>query len=395
MTRRALAHSCLAAVTLMSCANFARAGVWVTDPVLGLAAEFSTNPGLLVAAHTVETHGAVLIDAPTSYHANSMSLTVLPSLRITDSSGYSSLASDYEHLTVAGELDGERNTLTATAQVARDSSLYYDYLFSGSTGVRRDTTRADVTWVRALTERFDFNADVSSSRVLYGQSSSFTGLTDYRYSSANPTLLWNTNERTTLTVQGGIGLYDSLDRTTRSVNSNIGLGFKRQLNELWSLSATTGYSRESNMISEYYGPFLLGVFKATDVGTVFSADVTHQGALLKVTGTASRSLVPTGFSFLARQDAYQLGFEYPRTERWTFAGHVRRLTSIEPQAFGPASNQSYIDSGLSASWLFTEKWSLTLRATWVSEKYTPPGVTVAATGFTVQLSRHFNTIKWQ
>jgi hypothetical protein len=375
--------------------NPGKAGVWVTDPVLGLAAEYSTNPGLLLAPHTAETHGAVLIDAPTTYHANSVSLTIQPSFRLSDSSGYSSLASDYEHLTVAGEIDDERSTVTATGEAARDSSLYYDYGFNGSTGVRRDTTRVDVAWVRTMTERLTFNADVNSSRVLYGPSNSLTTLTDYRYSSANPTLAWNASERMTLTVVGGIGLYDSSNGATKSVNSTLELGFKRQLTELWSVSANAGYSRETNTILEYYGPFLLGTFKATNIGTVFSADVTHQGPLLKVTGTASRSLVPTGFSFLAQQDSYQLGFEYPRTERWTFAGHVRRLTSVEPQAFGPTVNQSYLDSGLSAAWLFTEKWTLTMRASWVNAKYTPSDVGVAASGFTLQLSRHFNTLKWQ
>src|ERR1700692_3469327 len=98
MTRRARALSCLAAISVMSFANPGNAGVWVTDPVLGLVAEYSTNPGLLAVDHTAETHGAVLLDAPTAYRANAFSLTLQPSFRVSDSSGYSSLASDYEHL---------------------------------------------------------------------------------------------------------------------------------------------------------------------------------------------------------------------------------------------------------------------------------------------------------
>ncbi len=342
MTHRGLPRNCLL-VAAMCMGSGAKAGVWVTEPVLGLAAEYSTNPALLYATHTAETHGAVLIDTPTTYHADSVSLLVQPSFRISDSSGYSSLASDYAHMTVKGEIDSERNSVAVTGQIARDSSLYYNYGVNGNTGVRRDTSLADVAWVRSLTERLNFNLETNSSRVLYGKSGSFT---------------------------------------------------TRKLTELWAVSANAGYSRETNTIEEYFGPFLLGTFRATNTGTVFMANVTRQGPLLDVTAAASRSLVPSGFSFLSLQNSYQLSFHYPRTERWTFDGHVRWLKSQEPQVSGPTADQSYLDLGLSAAWLFTEKWTLTLRASRVTAKYTPPSINVGASGFAIQLSRHFDPVKW-
>jgi hypothetical protein len=394
MTRRGLPRNCLL-MAAMCMSNGAVAGVWVTEPVLGLAADFSTNPALLYVDHTAETRGAVLIDAPTSYHADSISVTVLPSFRISNSSGYSSLTSDYAHLALKGEVDSERSSLTVTGQLARDSTLYYNYGLNGSTGVRRDTAAVDLSWMRALTERLNFNVDVTSSRVVYGNSASFTTLTDYRYTSVAPALSWNAGARTTLTIVSDAGLYESADGTTKSFNSDLQFGIARQLNELWTLNATAGYSRETNSIKEYFGPFLLGSFRSTNSGTVFTANVTRQGQLASVTAAASRSLVPTGFSFLSLQDSYQVSFHYPRTERWTFDGHVRRLESSEPQVLGSTVDQSYLDLGLSAAWLFTEKWTLTLRASRVTAKYTPPVIEAAASGFTVQLSRSFDPIKWQ
>jgi hypothetical protein len=392
MMQRGLPRNCLF-LAAMCMGSGAKAGVWVTDPVLGLAADYSTNPGLRYAAHTAETHGAVLIDTPTTYHADSVSLSVQPSVRISDSSGYSSVASDYAHLAVRGEIDSDRNSVAVTGQIARDSSLYYNYGLNGSAGVRRDTSMADVAWVRALTERLNFNVEVNSSRVLYGQSGTFTRLTDYRYTNAVPSLAWKTSERTTLTLVGGVGLYQSADLRTKSVNSNLELGFTRQLTELWAISTNAGYSRETNTIEEYFGPFLLGTFRATNTGTVFTANVTRQGPLLGVTAAASRSLVPSGFSFLSLQNSYQLSFHYPRTERWTFDGHVRWLKSQEPQVLGPTVDQSYLDLGLSAAWLFTEKWTLTLRASRVTAKYSPT-IDVGAGGLTIQLSRRFDPVKW-
>jgi len=388
------ARHCLAAAA-MCVASVARSGVWGTDPVLGVSADFSTNPGLLDVDHTSETHAAVLIDAPTAYIADSVKFSVDPSFRISNSSGYSQLASDYAHLTFAGEIDSERNTLAVTGEIARDSSLYYNYSLNGSAGVRRDTTLADVTWKRSLTERLNFNLDVDSSRVLYGETSGIETLTDYRYTSAAPTISWNASERTTLMMEGSVGLYDSINGTTKSVNSNLELGFTRQLDQLWTLTANAGVSRETNAIDEYFGPFLLGTFKSANTGGVFSANLTRQGQLLAVTAAASRTLVPSGFAFLARQDSYQIGFDYPSTERWTFDGQVRWLKSLEPQVLGPTVDQSYLDITLSAVWLFTEHWTFTMRASHVTAKYTPPTVDVAASGVTLELSRKFNHIDWR
>src|ERR1700730_12305291 len=96
------------ALAMMSLASVSRAGVWGTEPVIGVAADHSTNPALLQAYHAAETHGALLLDSPTTYNADAVKFSVLPSFRLIDSSGYSSLASNYARLNVFGEIDGER-----------------------------------------------------------------------------------------------------------------------------------------------------------------------------------------------------------------------------------------------------------------------------------------------
>lgn len=388
MIRGRPALLCFTAVA-MCIASASRAGVWGTDPVLGLSSDYSTNPGLLYIDHTAETHAALLIDVPTTYVADAVKFSVLPSFRISNSSGYSSLASDYEHLTLIGEFDTERSTLTATGQLARDSSLYYNYYFNGSTGVRRDSALADLNWVRALTERWNLNVDVDSTRVQYGHSITYTTLTDYRYSSAAPSISWSANERSSFSLQAGIGDYNSLDGLTRSINSNVQLGFKRQLDELWNLSASAGVSRETDKIKTFFGPF-----DSTADGTVFAANVTRQGERLAVSGQASRSLVPSGYAFLSRQDTYQLSASYPTSERWTFNGHVRWLRAENPQLLAPTIDQSYLELGLSAVWLFTEHWTATFMASYVTDKVSPPPTHVDASGFSIQLARHFNHIAW-
>src|SRR5580698_2864614 len=130
--RRAPGYLCLA---VMIQSSAARAGVWGMDPVLGAVVDYSTNPGLLFQGHAPQTNGAALIDAPTTYNGDAFKFSILPSFRIGNSNGYSSLASDYEHLNVKAEWDNERGSLTAAAGVSRDSSLYYNYLIDGGAGV--------------------------------------------------------------------------------------------------------------------------------------------------------------------------------------------------------------------------------------------------------------------
>jgi hypothetical protein len=394
MTQRASARARLVAVAAMSVAESARAGVWSTEPVLGLQTDYSTNPNLVIADRTATVDGAVLIDAPTTYRANAWNFALRPTFRFTDNSGYSSLVSNYEHLTAAGEFDSERSSLTVTALTERESSLYQGYHFNGSIGVRQDTALADVAWIHALTERLNFNADVSYSRVRYGQSNGLATLTDYTYSSASPSFSWQASERTTLTMLGGFNLYNSLDGTTRSTDSNFEVGFVRQLSELWTLGAKAGVSRENNQIKEYFGPFLLGTFTSTNSGTVYSGNLTRQGTRLTTTATASRSLVPTGFAFLAHRDRYDLQASYQYSERWTLGGYIRYRREQNPQLFVLTVDTKYTDLGLSASWLMTEHWTVTVTASHIAEKYGPPDVHVAETALSVQLARKFNRIEW-
>jgi hypothetical protein len=394
MTSCASARACLSAVAAISFAGFAHAGIWYTEPVLGLAADYSTNPQLLEAAHTATGDAAILLDSPTTYSADAAKLVIDPSFRFSDNSGYASLVSDYEHLTVGGELDSERNSLKATAAAERDSSLYQDYALNGSIGVRQDTALADVTWLRSLTERLSFSLDANYSRVRYGESNGAATLTDYKYTSASPQLSWKAGEATTLTLLGGYSVYDSLDGTTQSDDANLEAGFVRQLGELWTLTVDVGSSRESNQIKEYFGPFYLGTFKATENGAVFSGNLSRQEALTNTTLTASRKLTPSGFSFLSRRDLYELLESYAYSARWTLQGYVRLRKQQDPQFFAPTVERKYFDVGASAAWLVTEHWAVTFSASHVAEKYSPPSFSVAESQISVELARHFNRIVW-
>jgi hypothetical protein len=405
MIRGRSALRCLwfAAMMRLSCAQ---AGVWGIDPLIGVVGDYSTNSQLLDVPHTAQTEGAILLNAPTTYNGNGLELFVTPSFRISNSTGYSSVTSDYERLNVKGELDTDRDVLSAAAGVSRDSSLYYDYLTDGGTGVRRDLWTADLNWDRKLTERMEFDTDVGTTQVRYARGSGISTLTDYKYTSISPTLGWDSSERGRLTVEASVGRYDSLDGSTSSRNANLQAGFVRRLSEIWSLTSTAGYSRSLNRLDgdeEFVeltpnGPVLALVpfrLESAQSGTVYSLDLSRKGERLSLDATASRQLTPTGFEYLALVTAYELTTTYAYSERLSFSSDVRYMNSKAPQQQGPRIESTPRYVGISASWRWTERWTATIGASYVTERYTPPSVNVSSSEVSITLSRQFDHIKFQ
>jgi hypothetical protein len=415
MTRGRWACSCLAAVS-MCMASSVRAGVWGTDPVVGIVGDYATNPALLETPHTAESNGALLLDAPTNYVGDGVGFFVIPDFRLSSSQGYASLASDYEHLTLKGELDTERSTLTATAGIYQDSSLYQDYLsngsgylFNGSTGVKRDTLTADLNWDRNLTERLEFDTDVNSMQVKYGQAAAGVGtLTDYRDTNIAPTLSWVSSERNKWTLSANVGRYNSFDEvfeSSESRSANLQVGLVRNLNEIWSLTASAGYSRALNrenfdeefLVITPEGPAIEIVpirEESAQNGTVYSADLNRKGERLSFDVIASRQLMPTGYAFLSQQNLVKVAATYTYSDRWSFGAGAYYQQARNPQLQGGIITQTPKSISLSASWRWTEFWTVTFAASRITELFQPPGLTVASTEVSIKISRQFNHIKF-
>jgi hypothetical protein len=375
--------------------------VWGSQPVVGVSADYSSNPALLNAPDTGEEHGALLLDAPTSYVGDRSKFSISPSFRFSNAQGYSSLDSDYEHLKVSEELDTDRSVFTATGGAARDSSLYHDYILNGSSGVERNSILADLNWDRKLTERLDLDGDLNATRVRYAAGVGVATLSDYRYASFAPSLAWNESELLKWSVSGSVGRYNSLDGLTESTSASLQLGFVKQLSELWSVAGSGGYSRAKNqenteeeeIVFTQNGPELVIIpihLASTQTGTVFLATVTRQATLLNLSATASRQLTPSGFAFLSRQVSYGLAASYPLSPRWSLSGNVSQVTYQQPQ-FGSAPDDVRVRSlGLSALWQWTEHWTITMNASAVFEHYGSPAVMVDSSGVSIEIARHFD-----
>ncbi len=375
------------------------------DPVLGVIGDYSTNPALLETGRTAEANGAVLLDAPTAYNGNGFEFFVLPSFRLSNSEGYSSMASDYEHLNLKGEFDTERSTWTMAAGANRDSSLYADYLANSSVGVRRDSLTADLNWDRHLTERLELDTDVTTMQMRFVQAAGISNLTDYKDTNISPTLSWISGERGKFTLSASVGRYDALDVSSESRSANLQVGFVHKLSESWSLTANAGYSRALNRLSfaeEFYvlTPEGLAIQsipineESAQNGTVYSVDLGRKGERLSFDAIASRTLAPTGYAFLSRQNLVQLTATYTYSERWSYTASAYYAQAQDPQLQGGIINQAAKNISLGANWRWTEFWTVTLSALRVEDRFQPPGNDLGSSEVSIKISRQFNHIKF-
>jgi hypothetical protein len=364
------------------------AGPWSTQPLIGVAAEYASNPELVAFGARSETHAALFVDLPVNYDLDSVHFSVIPRVRYGGASGYSSLTSNYYHLDASAQFTNEFGSLTYTGAQYRDSSLFYAGELANGIGVRRDTSTADVNWQRAISERLQFQLDANTARTLYAQNTALAYLVDYRYSSVAPAVAYSVNERDTLRLIGSVGRYKSLNGFTDSNSDNLQLGFDHQLTELWKLTATAGYSKSINRYHYYFG-----TFDSTQTGGVYSANLSRQSDVFTVTAGATRALTPTGYAFLSRQDTVNVLANYNYSERWTFGTSATWQNVADPVVTGGTNRRRFYNADVSASWRWTEQWMLTLHVSRLEQQYAAqlgrPPVNPTSNDVRFQISRQF------
>jgi len=393
---------CFCVGAVVALADPARAGVWGSQPVIGIAGDYYTNPDLLAIQNTAESHGDLLVDAPTSYVGDGYKFTAQPSFRVSNAQGYSSLDSDYEHLNLINEFDGPLSTLIINTGASQDSSLYRDYLLNGSRGVRRDGLSGDINWDRLLTERLECDVDGSWSRVEYAHTTGLQTLVDYKFASLSPGISWAMSERGKLTLSTAVSRYDSLDGLTRSLGGNAQIGFTQRLTEAWSMTATAGYSRANNTahveVPEYvvtpFGIFVVFVperLESHQNGSIYDVTAERKGERWTIDAVVSRLLTPTGFAFLSQQQTYELKATWNASERWVLSGDLRRVTYRQPSTTDTGIDDLRLDNvNLAATWQWTDHWTATFQVTRVMEKINFPSRGLDSSGVSVQIARHFD-----
>lgn len=374
-------------VSLSGAAGRVFAGPWSAQPLIGVSGEYASNPQLIASRARSETHAALIIDCPVNYDLDTVHFAVVPRVRYGGATGYSSVASNYYHLDASAQFSDEFGSLTFTGTQYLDSSLLYAGELSNGIGVRRNTSTADVNWRRSISERLQFQFDANTARTRYAQTVS-ANLVDYRYSTLAPAFAYGVNERDTLRFLGSVSRYKSLNGLTDSDSANIQLGLDHHLNELWKLSTSAGYSKSTNRYHYFFAPL-----EYTQKGTVYSANLTRQGEVLTMTASASRALAPTGSAFLSRQDTVNAFANYSYSDRWTFGASATWQNVADPVITGGSAHRRFYNAYLSATWHWTEQWTLGLQVSKVGQQFAPqlgrPLVSPTSNGVRLDISRQF------
>jgi len=358
------------------------------QPVVGVAAEYASNPALATVNAPSETHGALLLDVPVNYDLDTVHFAIRPNVRYSDVTGYSSVTSNYLHLDASAKIASELDTLALTGALYQDSSLLYAGEISNGVGVRRDTASLDLNWQHTLTERSQFQLDGDAVRTRFAQSTQMSSLVDYSYGTLSPAFSYAVSEASTLRLIGGVSRYKSLNGFTASNSDSLQLGWDKHIDELWTLSATAGYSKSTDKYN--YGFFSLDT---SQDGAVYSLNLTRQTEKLAATFGASRALTPTGFAFLARQDSVNGLLTYNYSERLICSAGITWADVEEPMLTGGSSTRQFYNGILSANWHWTEQWVLTLYVSKITQEFgTQPGqhaLSPTSDGVSFEISRQF------
>ena len=235
-------------MTLACIGNRVMASPWSTEPTIGVIGAVLLGPGAAPRHRAFGFERSPTLLLPVNHDEDAFHFAVTPNIRYGNASGYSSLTSNYFHLDASAQLASELGTTTLAGALYRDSSLLYAGELANGVGERRDTSSLDLKWDRELTERLEGQADISTTRTLYGQLSDnlFNPLVDYRYSQFSPGAVYLLTERDTLHAIGQVSRYQSLNDVSESDSYSLQVGYDRRLSEIWTLKTTAGYARASD-----------------------------------------------------------------------------------------------------------------------------------------------------
>jgi hypothetical protein len=371
------------------------ASTWTIEPLLGVSADYTSNPELRPNNGRAEDHIAALVDLPVRFDDDELEWTFRPNGRLSNSRGYSSLASSYLHVDSGLQYSDDRDTLNLQSEYARDSSLYFAGALVEGLGVRRDTELFNGEWTHLLTERLQLQLDGSWTKVIYDEPHTLGLLVDYRYLSGGPSLIYNLTERDTVKLNYSNARYDSLNGLTESRPQSLDLGFARLLSEVWTVNVSAGYSRSPDSQKEYFGPFYLGTLDSTQTGANYSVLVSRHGENLNLSTEVTRALTPTGFAYLSHQDAIKLTATYQGSERLDYSlSSVWQRSRNAEVSLGGVFNQRevtvrYLNASFTINWHLTQQWTLATHFVAVNQHYTPPSIGASSAGISFDLVRQF------
>jgi hypothetical protein len=407
--RRARAGALAAGAGCIVAGGTALAGSVGSESSIGIAADYASNPEMLPSAARAAESAAVLMNLPATYNSDTQTLDLIPRVRFAQTHGDVSLLSNYQYLDGDWRLTSENNVYTAAGTWHRDSTLYNPFENAALSGIElhRMEETGSLGWQRQLSERDDLQFTGSWDHLAYGANS--VGILDsYNYGQASVAYDHAFTERLRASIAVGFGQYELLNHSYRNDDRFAQLSIDRSLTERWTLDVMANYSylRSKADVGELYCPaqsillceIIPSLFEIVTV-PVHSGGGSGNGAIkldyLYERGTldlaVSRAIQPSGFGALLTQDDASIRGSYDWTERWKLGATLHASRVSDPLHQIHLSSFHYYDLDLSATWLWTEHWTLGILASTNAQEIGGPhalGATVSLT-----LSRQFGRVR--
>ena len=200
---------------------------------------------------------------------------------------------------------------------------------------QRRTTSISASWVRALSERLNANAQLSVSGSAYGQG--IPGASDFRYPTLSAGTSYLLSDRDTLTLQGSRSNYRPSQGTDRASSESLSLGLSRVISERSNASLSFGpYRTDTSLQGDRLACPLSPVYCRTGLvpytvvsetvrvvghGVQYTAGLAYQVA--EVTGLsfgASSQQTPSGVGRVLRTDTLNMAVNHAFSE--TMSGSI-------------------------------------------------------------------------
>ncbi len=364
---------------------------------VGVSADYASNPFQLYSgAHPAESL-AVLANLPATYTSDTQTFDLIPRVRFAETHGEVALLSNYQYLDGDWRWNSARNTITVNAGWHHDSTYYNAFENVALLGhdIRRLEQTGSASWEYLLTERSDLQLSGLWDKVAYSQNSA-SSVSNFSYAQGSAQYEHSLTEHWQWTDTVGYAHYQLLLSTYASDERFAQTGLKGTLSELWSLSAQVGYAyltgHEQGLIcceialNQYGQPYLIYIpveETASRGSPNYAATLERKDERFVLDLAASRAIQPSGLGALLTQDDARIAVTVPWTERLSLGAalHYSRLTDSLDRL---NLDRRYYNASLTASWQWSEYWTVQILGSYVQQDLTPqtpmvPGVTVYVT----------------
>ena len=345
---------------------FARAAVaadWLTEPSVGVSAEYDDNPFLTTLDHDTRLRTVL---RPALRLKGGTETTVVQTdawLRFDRYPGQSDANSDNGGVRFDSAWGSEVQHADLTVDLAQDSTLQTELLDTGLTQTAKERRSALISpsWYYLVTQSTSVGIDYGYSKVDYASGAQ---LTDYRYQTVSASMaqqLGATSEWSLAVFGAG---YVTDDDLSRFWNTGLELGLVHDFSERSHGRISAG-ARHTTSRNEFFST----IFRDSSNGGVVDAKLEHGFDRASLHVEASRDVQPSGAGYLQQSDLLNLGWRYPFTPQWTVSVdatfyHHKSLTD-----YRTAYDRHYQTIQPRVEWQWARRWVASGYARYARSKY--------------------------